>query len=316
MIDRYVPVTDDASAWDRRIARYADLSLPQTGGYGAARAEQGAWKLERGIVERDGREVAAAQVLLRAVPIVGGGLAWISRGPLGASAEVLAALRRHFVEERGLYLRVAPPTSAAIVAPGFRSAGATGWSSAVVDLTLEEAALRARLDQKWRNGLNKAERSGARVEPGTLREFIAEYRGFLAGRGFATTVTPELLAALGRHMALTAFRATREGAPLGSALIVRYGATAEYLAGTLLDEGRAHNAGQLLLWHAMTAMKAAGASRFDVGGMDAALTPKGIYDFKAGLGGTLYAHGAELEADNGGVRAALVRWRVRRARAP
>ena len=55
MTDRYVPVTDDASAWDRRVVRYADLSLPQTGSYGAARAEQGAWKLERGIIERDGR---------------------------------------------------------------------------------------------------------------------------------------------------------------------------------------------------------------------------------------------------------------------
>ena len=316
MTTRFVPVTDDASAWDRRVTRYGDLSLPQTGAYGAARAEQGAWRVERGIVERDGGEVAAAQVLLRAVPVVGGGLAWVSRGPLAPDAEALAALRRHFVEERGLYLRVAPPASVAIAVPGFRPAGATGWSSAVVDLAQDPAALRANLEQKWRNGLNKAERSGARIENGALEAFLVEYRGFVAGRGFDTTVTPELLAALGRHMPLVVFRAVRDGTSLGSALIARYGATAEYLAGTLLDEGRAHNAGQLLLWHAMTAMKSAGAGRFDVGGMDAVLTPKGIYDFKAGLGGTTYRHADELEADDGGMRARLVRWRVRQARAP
>ena len=128
MIARFVPVVDDARAWDRRVARYGDLSLPQTGAYGAARAEQGAWSVERGIVEREGREAAAAQVLLRALPVVGGGLAWVSRGPLAPDAEVLAALRRHFVDERGLYLRVAPPSAVSIAASGFRPAGAAGWS--------------------------------------------------------------------------------------------------------------------------------------------------------------------------------------------
>jgi lipid II:glycine glycyltransferase (peptidoglycan interpeptide bridge formation enzyme) len=99
-------------------------------------------------------------------------------------------------------------------------------------------------------------------------------------------------------------------------LIARYGDCAEYLAGTLLDEGRIHNAGQLLLWRAVMEMKGRGLKRFDVGGMDEALTPKGIYDFKSGLGGVPYRHMNELEADDGSMRSRMVRWRVQRARAP
>ena len=156
---------------------------------------------------------------------------------------------------------------------------------------------------------------GARVERGTLDGFLGEYRDFVAARGFSTTVTPELLAALGRHMPLVIYRATLDGTPLGSALIARYGEGAEYLAGTLLDAGRAYNAGQFLLWRAMQEMKQGNVARFDVGGMDELLTPKGIYDFKFGLGGTPYRYANELEADDGGLRARMVRWRIQRARA-
>jgi lipid II:glycine glycyltransferase (peptidoglycan interpeptide bridge formation enzyme) len=315
MPDRFVPLTIGAEEWDRRIARYPDLSLVQTGAYGEARAAQGEWRVERGMIERDGREVAAAQALVRTLPVVGGGLAWIGRGPLGADAASLDAVRRHFVEERGLYLRVAPPVASPIMAQGFRATESLGWASAVVDLAQDLTALRAGLEQKWRNGLNKAERSGAVVERSSVADFVAEYREFVAARGFATSVTPELLTALDRNMPLLAYRAHRESVPLGSALIARYGDCAEYLAGTLLEAGREHNAGQMLLWRAVMEMKGRGLKRFDVGGMDEALTPKGIYDFKSGLGGTPYRHANELEADDGGMRARVVRWRVQRARA-
>lgn len=312
---RFVSVGDDAAAWGHRLARYPAVPLTQTGGYGAARAESGAWRVERGVIERDGREVAVAQVLVRGLPIVGGGLAWVGRGPLAPSADVLVALRKHYVDGRGLYLRVAPPVSGLLEVPGFRVTDTPGWASATIDLRRDLAALRAALDQKWRNGLNKAERSGARVERGTLDGFLSEYRDFVAARGFSTTVTPELLAALGRHMPLVIYRATLDGTPLGSALIARYGDGAEYLAGTLLDAGRAYNAGQFLLWRAMEEMKQGNVARFDVGGMDELLTPKGIYDFKFGLGGTPYRYANELEADDGGLRARMVRWRIQRARA-
>jgi lipid II:glycine glycyltransferase (peptidoglycan interpeptide bridge formation enzyme) len=109
-------------------------------------------------------------------------------------------------------------------------------------------------------------------------------------------------------------RAFDGGTPLGSALIVHHGDTAEYLAGTLLDAGRPFSIGQLLLWRAIEDARSAGLRRFDLGGMDAERTPRGIYDFKRGVSGAPYRLMPEIEARPTGLRARLVRWRVRRAR--
>ncbi|MBT3907004.1 MAG: hypothetical protein HOF30_15135, partial [Rhodospirillaceae bacterium] len=63
------------------------------------------------------------------------------------------------------------------------------------------------------------------------------------------------------------------------------------------------------------ALKQQGIRQFDVGGMDEILTPKGIYRFKEGLGGTPYRLAPELELGGDSLRGRLVRWRVNRARA-
>jgi lipid II:glycine glycyltransferase (peptidoglycan interpeptide bridge formation enzyme) len=110
------------------------------------------------------------------------------------------------------------------------------------------------------------------------------------------------------------FIANLDGRPAGSVLMVRHGDTAEYLAGTVAAAGRAVNAGQLLLWRAVVAMQEQGARRFDLGGLDAHLTPPGIYRFKDGLGGLPYRLAPELEALGGSLLGRLVRWRVRAAR--
>jgi hypothetical protein len=95
---------------------------------------------------------------------------------------------------------------------------------------------------------------------------------------------------------------------------VRYCDRCECLVNTVGAAGRRHGLGQLLVWRAICEMKARGMAAFDVGGMDPALTPKGIYDFKTGIGGVAYRLANEIEADDGGLRARLVRWRVARAR--
>ena len=87
------------------------------------------------------------------------------------------------------------------------------------------------------------------------------------------------------------------------------------LAGNVWDEGRRLNAGQLLLWRAVCAMKEHGIRWFDVSGLDPDLTPPGIRTFKEGLSGVPYRLAPELEALGGGPLGRLVRWRVRRARA-
>ncbi len=331
---RFVPGDFTQTGWDAMMARFTGVSLVQSWAWGTAKAQAGLWQVERGILDEGGRVLGAVQVMVRRLPLIGGGLAWVVRAPVCVPGEesrydvLVAALRRYFVGERHLHLRIAPAALAretdckAFAAAGLRPAGASGWISAAVDLAASETDLRRGLAQKWRNGLHKAERIGLSIETTQddqgFERFLAAYRAFLEQRGFSTSVTPDLLDRVQRllplHERMRAWRCSGQGEPLGDILIARYAGRAEYLAGVLTEAGRKCNAGQLLLWRALLAEKEAGTRSFDLGGMDPTLTPKGILAFKTGLGGTPYRLADELEADDAGLRARLVRWRVSRAR--
>ena len=332
MVD--VDVKDfSADEWNRLAGGLSGFSLMQCWEWGEAKARTGPWRVERGTLGHDGHAVGAFQALVRTSPGgLPGGLAWINRAPLwrtggGAAplSAMLGALRRHYAEERGLYLRLAPAQGESEPEDGgLAPAGVEGWASAVLDLSQPAQDLRLGLHQKWRNALNKAERSGLEVrtgrDEGLFAEFLDGYRHMTRERGFPTSVTPELLAALQTVLPaerrMETFIATHGGATAGAVLIVRHGDTAEYLAGTVAEAGRVVNAGQLLLWRAVVAMQEQGVRRFDLGGLDARLTPPGIHRFKDGLGGVPYRLAPELEALGGGLLGRLVRWRVRAARSP
>jgi hypothetical protein len=321
--------------WTRLTVEFADLSLMQSWEYAEAKARAGRWRVERGVFLDGGHPVGLAQVLVRPLPAgIPGGLAWINRGPLwrrnGEAGDpvrlsaMMEALRAHYAGAKSMYLRVAPPLEEleAVSPPGFSSAGTAGWASAVLDLTPPVETLRKGLRQKWRNCLNKAERCGLEVRSGEddtlFAAFLDGHRRLTDGGGFATTVTVELLQALQSLLpedrTMTAFLAYEEATTVASVLVARYGDTAEYLAGNVWDAGRRLNAGQLLLWRAVGAMKERGCRCFDLGGLDADLTPPGIRHFKEGLSAAPYRLAPELEALGGGPLGRLVRWRVRRAR--
>jgi lipid II:glycine glycyltransferase (peptidoglycan interpeptide bridge formation enzyme) len=316
-------------AWADLVSGFDGLSLLQTWEYAEAKIQTGPWAVERGIFSVDGKLVGAAQAMIRALPVFGGGLVWINRGPLWQSAkapfaDLVDALKITYVDQRGFYLRIAPPLPEDDFAKSVATlADEPGWASAMLDLSPSVEDLRQGLKQKWRNGLNKAERSGFSVEEGTedalFTAFLDAHTEFSDAKGFATGVTPDFLRNLNglsrEDGKLYTLVARLDGKVAGSALIARYGDTGEYLAGNTTDEGRRLNAGQLLLWRAVEALKQQGFRRFDLGGMDEILTPKGIYRFKEGLGGAPYRLASELELGGDSLRGRLVRWRVNRARA-
>lgn len=321
--------------WNRLVGGFPALSLGQCWEYAEAKARTGPWRVERGLFLDGDQPVGAFQALLRHLPVgLPGGLVWINRGPLwrgGESAqflEMMGSLRGHYADKRGMYLRVAPPVPAGASAAGDMRAvglaetGTSGWASAVLDLTPPEEDLRRNLKSRWRASLNHGERSGMEIRSGTQGEvftaFLAEHDRLIADKGFAASVTGELLAALqdlspiDRKMEV--FSACRQGVTVASVLMAKYGNACEYLAGNLGAEGRRLNAGQFVLWRAIMAMKALGCRRFDVGGMDPKLTPEGIYKFKTGVAGEPYRLTNEVEAVGGGLLGRLVRRLVNRAR--
>ena len=319
--------------WNQIVGSLSGLSLMQVWEYGQAKEATGPWKSMRVVLRDDGRTVAAAQGMFRSLPLVGGGLLWINRGPLLLNGfsdrfqEALGAIAS-WATRRGWYVRLAPPVAAGVMNGdsletfGFRRAGMGGWCSSVVDLNAGLERVRARLDQKWRNQLGKATRSGVTVDASSSRssfsQHIVQYAASVARKGFATTVTPEFLTALQECLPeerkMITFTAMHEGKEIGSNLIAVYGDTAEYISGVVEEAGRRLNAGNALLWNAVAEMQKRGFRRFDLGGMHPTRTPKGIYSFKEGLRGTPYCLEDEVETTAAGWRNALIRWRVNRSR--
>ena len=325
------------SEWTEIISSFDDVSLAQTWDYGEAKTQTSEWHAERIAVESNGLVVSAAQALVRTVPVVGGGLAWVYRAPLWRRAthqdpailmSAMARIREHWAGARGMYLRVAPPVtldetrSQAVQAPGYRPAQGPAWASGLIDLATPLKDLRSGLRKNWRSALANAERQELHVEVGCGGEFFAKflsrYQAFLGERRYDTPITPTLLAAmeelLPNDRKLLVVNALQQDAPVASVLIARYGNTCEYLAGVFPDWARAANGGQIVLWRAICEAKAGGFRWFDVGGMHPTQTPRGILQFKAGMAPTTYHLIGDMEVPPKGLRSRLIRWRVQRAR--
>jgi len=319
------------SEWTARISGYAGLSLMQTGAFGDAKSGLEGWIVERGLLLRDDKTIGVFQILIKTLPVIGGGLAWLNRGPLladtGDCSTALTTLKRHYTDERGFYLRVAPAVQATDMGPfdAYEATGSPGWASAVLDLTPDIDDLRAGLRRNWRSHLNKAGRSqlevSAGVEGAPYESFLTGYAAFINDLGLNTSVTPALITRLQESLPteqrMRAYVCSLDGDVVAGVLIAGYGDTAEYIAAHSTDAGRKLGGGQLLLWQAITDAKKAGFSHFDLGGMDPDQTPPGIYKFKEGIGATPYRLAPEIEALGNtwaGLTARAVRWRVRRAR--
>lgn len=170
-----------------------------------------------------------------------------------------------------------------------------GYETFLLDLTASIDALRARLDQKWRNILNRAEREpdlqiewdeSARQLPWFVKIYEQDKR-----RKNYDGPSPQLITALAPILSssgdMMLGRVIKDGAAISSALIVRHGAGATYLAGWTGMEGRALGAHHLLLWSACAMLKEKGVSIFDLGGFNEQ-SAKGIRHFKQGMGGRPY----------------------------
>lgn len=320
--------------WAETVAPFQELSLVQTWEYGEAKAQGGPWQVVRAVFVQEERVVGACQAMVRPIPYLGGGLVWINRGPLWQPDgkgdlsllwAMLAALRRYWVEERRLYLRVAPPIApeeaveATIARQGYRLVDEDGgWASARLDLSQPLEALRRNLQQKWRNCLNKAERLNLAWEAGIrdniFTEALEEYGLMLQHKHLKGGASPRFLAHMQELLAppqkLWGLIGRQGGTRAGITLLARYGDTAEYLAGAFTEAGRQANVGNFLLWRAVAQMKEQGFRWFDLGGMHPEQTPGGIYHFKSGLGGQPYRFIGELEAYRPSWRNRAIRWRI------
>jgi hypothetical protein len=284
---------DDRALWDR-LAKTA--AWQQQWAYGAAIEAIGGRVLRCAV--RDGRRVVAlAQFTARSLgPFAHGALC--ARGPaiLGPDApraEVHRLIRATVPLPRPRLVILSPEAGEEpwLSAAGLRQV-MTGAAAAVLDLRGDEAALRAAMDQKWRNRLSAAGRAGAlrlTLDEGPAPERVAALAAREAAeeRAKGYRGLPGALAAAwgrlaGRRAVLLA-TAEEKGREVAQMLFVRHGAGALYHAGWSDAAGREGGAHPLLLWRAMLALKAQGVARLDLGTIDTRRAP-GIARFKLGAG--------------------------------
>ncbi len=294
--------------WDEFVSANAQGHLLQSWAWGEFKGRFG-WQPLRVAVSDSGKLLAAAQVLLRALPYRA--LAYIPRGPVceqgsDQACQALFAALHHATRERGaIALKVEPnlpdgsEDRAAWLRQGFRPSPQTiqPRRTIIVDLRPNEEAILAQMKPKWRYNVRLAARKDVTVRQGSVSDLPLFYdlmRETSERDGFAIH-SPEYYEAALRlfqpagHVAL--LLAEYQGRPIAGLMAFAFGALGIYMYGASSDRERQRMPNHLLQWEAMRWAKAQGCTGYDFWGI-ADIDPNspsaglaGVERFKSGFGG-------------------------------
>ncbi len=299
----------DGRVWDEVVGTFEDANLYQTWAYDGVRADRR--RMAHMILRRNGAAVAAAQTRIMRVPGTRSGIAYVRWGPMWRSTGVaedrevfrqaVRALRNELSQRLGLVVRLYPlayrgrdDALARILEEegyGLHETGRTD-RTLIVDLAPTVQELRAALDQKWRNCLNRAERNGLEVisgEEGHLFDAIAAMHGEMTVRkgleessdvGHLKMVQNDLPAGL----KLRAIVCRRKDELCAGAIFATVGTTGLYVRGATSDAGLKSNGSYIVQWTFVRWLKERGLQRYDLNGISPDGNP-GTYHFKRGLAG-------------------------------
>jgi peptidoglycan pentaglycine glycine transferase (the first glycine) len=303
----------EAAAWNAFVESAPYHAFPQLWEWGEVRALAGWRPLRLAIGPTRDEPVAAVQLLLRPIPIVGWHLAYAPRGPVGRLDDpvvreaTVSALRRIGGTERIATVRVDPevgvgaPFGAGLMQPPWRAAPRVQPPmTRLIDLSLGEDRLRAGLRRKHRQYVNKAERDGVGIErfdgaapPDAISPALADFNriyqltaaraGFVARQAAYYERVWSLFAPSGRVRLSFALVDGERVATLfhfvcGDRVVESYGG--------MTDRGAETRANYLLKWSAIAGFARDGFAVYDLWG----LATGGIRQFKEGFGGEEVAY--------------------------
>jgi lipid II:glycine glycyltransferase (peptidoglycan interpeptide bridge formation enzyme) len=166
------------------------------------------------------------------------------------------------------------------------------YRTIVVDLSGTPEDIRKKLDKKWRNQLNGAEKNGLTFEVAdslnAYDEFLRLYDGMIARKQFETSVDVQqfrrIQETLPSDQKMQVFLAKKDGVVVASLVCSLLGDSAIYLLGATDEKARELKAAYYLHWQSMLWMKSRGIKGYDLGGIDPVSNPGG-HHFKEGFGG-------------------------------
>jgi lipid II:glycine glycyltransferase (peptidoglycan interpeptide bridge formation enzyme) len=320
----------DEVAWPGFAASCLEYNYEHAPVYATTVAARAGASAKFFVVRAKGSVIGAATVRVKRLPFLGGGMAYISNGPLVRRRDgevgdlerlktVVTALKGRLVGEEGLnlYIRPAafPPAElsqldATFVSAGFRhTTRVRGYDTVLIDLSHDIDHLRKSVHRKWRYNLARAEKEGLQIEVGSERrhmeQFIRVYEGMRENKAFHSRIDPRSFFQLPtQDIGLTIFVAHRNGQAIGGGVLSILGSTAVDLFAATTEEGRNARAGYLLYWNALRYAKEHACRWYDLGGIDRHANPGG-YVFKTQMGGRVVEGLRAYEARAGGLAATL-----------
>ena len=226
------------------------------------------------------------QIQSRRLPLLGH-VDLLSRGPVTRTPALpedwLPLCRNRRVAP--LLLNADGPDAAALRAAGFWPL-VTPATMAILPLG-DEACMRAAMQQKWRNRLNRSAEASLRITRHTLGcdHWLLEAEARQARQRRYRALPAGLVAAYARCNPGKAviWEARHGGDPVAAIAVLRHGRVATWQMGVSLPEGRRLNAMNALLWEAMRWLARQHHDRLDLGILNSDDAP-GLTRFKLGTG--------------------------------
>lgn len=311
LLPGYVAEVDqyDTKEWFDILKQFDDANLYQTCSYDKVRNR---WTSISNLVLRyRGAIVAVAQARIIKIPLMKFGIAYVRWGPLWKLhgkrngleifSQAIRALRNEYSCRRGFVLRIYPAIyndnpldfSSCFISEGFsRIKRIEPERTLIVGLDPPIETLRAGLKQKWRNGLNRAERNELEIleghEDGLFEKFIAIYDDMLDRKAFKESndinrfrlIQKDLPDDFKMKIYLCRFR----GELCAGAIFSAMGDTGVYLFGATNTHCMKSNGSYLIQWKFMEWLKENKFSYYDLNGINPESNP-GTFRFKRGLCG-------------------------------
>ena len=272
--------------WDALVAKESYISLFQSWAWGEFKGRMG-WKAFRVGIERDGRIVAGAQMLIKSIAFGQVSVAYVPGGPVGnwlekeIAPKLFSELHHMATSHKAIFLKVEPllPKSPSIEdvlrQHQFRTSTYTNQAAAtiVVDITPNLDDILARMHQKTRYNIRYARRKGVVVREGNREDLIALshlLRNLGRREGFAPRNLEYLQAEWDTlHPAglLKLFVATYQEKILSIHMSALFGENAIYLHGASSGAHKNLMPNYLIMWEAIKWAKLWGCKTFDLWGI-------------------------------------------------
>jgi hypothetical protein len=323
----------DRAQWEAAVRDFGDYSYRQSWGYGIELAVKRGATSEHVAIRSGDHTVGLADVRIKRLPVVGGGLAYVSGGPLvrridGSSDPLealdlcLEALVREFVEGRGLTLRVVAPiglpeendaVAARLGRAGFvASSLGDGYRTVLLDVDRPLEEIRSSLHRHWRRHLNGSERNELEMTFGTdgasFEQVALMSEALRERKGFELDLDARFYAGVQRELSdedqLVVGLVLKDGTPVAGNITAIHGDTAVYLVGASTEAGLEAKAGYLMHWRTIELIRERGVPWYDLGGIDPVENP-GVASFKLRTNGVDVTAAGPWQRSPAGVRGRL-----------